>query len=322
MIIANPIYDTVFKYLLNDNQVAKVLISNILDIKVHALKLEPTEITLPKDALSDFTICRIDFKATITLENNENQVILIEIQKAKLESDIIRFRKYLGSQYMDPNNNALEKPNKAYPIYTIYFLGKTLANNTSSPIINVNREYIDNYTKEKLTEKEEFIESLTHNSVVIQIPLLKIFRRNRLEKLLSIFEASTNHEIEVDEVEEEDYKLITRRLVAANSDKKVRQQMDLEDEILLELANKDRFKAQARVQIEESKAREEEAKAIAEESKKREEDAKAREVEANQRVDTFLKNQKNTINRLRAMGLPDEEIAEMLGLSIAELLLF
>ena len=31
MIIANPIYDSVFKYLLDDNQVARVLISNILD---------------------------------------------------------------------------------------------------------------------------------------------------------------------------------------------------------------------------------------------------------------------------------------------------
>ena len=33
MIIANPIYDAVFKYLLEDNEIAKILISNILNLK-------------------------------------------------------------------------------------------------------------------------------------------------------------------------------------------------------------------------------------------------------------------------------------------------
>ena len=244
MIIANPIYDSVFKYLLDDNEVARVLISNLLDIKIESLHVEPTE-TIVIGETRDFTVFRIDFKATISLENNEKQVVLIEIQKAKLDSDILRFRKYLGAQYLDNKNTYPENSTKAYPIYTIYFLGHELAHSQSSPIINVNREYIDNYSKQKLAHKEEFIECLTHNSIVIQIPLFKKFRRNRIEKLLSIFEASTRHEVDVFDEDDSDYKLITRRLVAANADSKVRQLMDVEDEIIEELAKKDRAIAEA-----------------------------------------------------------------------------
>ena len=51
-------------------------------------------------------------------------------------------------------------------------------------MIKVNRNYTDLATGERLTEKEDFIESLTHDSYVIQIPALTGKRRNELEKLL------------------------------------------------------------------------------------------------------------------------------------------
>jgi len=258
MILANPIYDSVFKYLLDDNEVAKILISNILDVKIDSLQLEPTEIILPAGK-RDYTVFRIDFKATITLPTQEKQVILIEIQKAKLETDIMRFRKYLGSQYLNDNNTYPNQPNKAIPIYTIYFLGTSLAHAKNSPIINVNRQYIDNYSKEEITEKEEFIECLTHNSIVIQIPLFKQFKRNRLEKLLAIFEASTRHEINVEEPEDEEFKKITRRLVLANADEKIRQEMNIEDEIFQELDNLDRKIDQLEKEKEEERRQKEEA---------------------------------------------------------------
>lgn len=260
MLIANPIYDSVFKYLLEDNEIAKILISNILNLKINELHLEPTEVISRIDGIKDFTIFRIDFKATITLEKGEKQVILIEIQKAKLQSDILRFRKYLGSQYKDDNNTLLvNKTKNAIPLYTIYFLGHTLKHAKDAPIINVTREYVNNYNKEKLTKKEEFIECLTHDSVIIQIPLFKKFKRNRLEKLLSIFESSTNHTVDVDDIDDPDYKKITRRLLAANSDSQVKFQMDLEDEILQELANNVRALEKAEEKAEKEQQLKEEA---------------------------------------------------------------
>ena len=44
MIIANPIYDAVFKYLLADNRIAKLLISTIIEEDIKELEFRPEEI--------------------------------------------------------------------------------------------------------------------------------------------------------------------------------------------------------------------------------------------------------------------------------------
>jgi hypothetical protein len=43
MRIANPIYDAVFKYLLEDKRVAKLLLSTILDEEILDINIQPTE---------------------------------------------------------------------------------------------------------------------------------------------------------------------------------------------------------------------------------------------------------------------------------------
>ena len=97
--IANPIYDVVFKYMMSDNKVAKLLLSAIIGNEIIDLKLEPTETQL---SLHDsITVLRMDFKATVQYENGSQQVIIIELQKAKLHTDIMRFRRYLGKQYAE-----------------------------------------------------------------------------------------------------------------------------------------------------------------------------------------------------------------------------
>ncbi|MEM6319768.1 MAG: hypothetical protein AAF960_19000 [Bacteroidota bacterium] len=127
----------------------------------------------------------MDFKAVIETENGETKTAIIEIQKAKLHTDIMRFRRYLGAQYQDRNNSAVVKRvattkkdvwiehRKAFPILSIYFLGHSLENIADVPVIKVARNYYDLATGEPLQAKEDFIESLTHDSYVIQIPYLK-----------------------------------------------------------------------------------------------------------------------------------------------------
>ena len=44
MEIANPIYDAVFKFLMEDQKSAKVLISAITGFEIESLELRPTEI--------------------------------------------------------------------------------------------------------------------------------------------------------------------------------------------------------------------------------------------------------------------------------------
>ncbi|MFQ3576546.1 MAG: hypothetical protein SNJ77_08935, partial [Cytophagales bacterium] len=109
LLIANPIFDTAFKYLLDDKPSAKTLIAAILNIEIADLELQSTEIPLSFPGVlmpNDFTInvMRLDFKATIKLKDGEEKVVLIEVQKAKVLSDIGRFRRYLASQYNDSKN--------------------------------------------------------------------------------------------------------------------------------------------------------------------------------------------------------------------------
>ncbi len=159
--VANPIYDVVFRYLMEDKRVAKLLISALLELEVLDIELKPSEYNI-KFKKPPLTVYRIDFKARIRDKDGREQLVLIELQKAKLPTDIMRFRRYLGMQYAHKDNVAEETGNKyALPIISIYFLGYPLNNFKNVPIIKVARQYIDQATKEVLQGKEYFIESLT-----------------------------------------------------------------------------------------------------------------------------------------------------------------
>ncbi len=240
--IANPIYDVVFKYLMSDNKIAKLLISDLLGIEITNLELRPQEFTTDKENRT-LTVYRVDFKAEIVLKNGEKLVVLIEIQKAKFTTDLIRFRKYLGEQYAS-KQNTIEKDDKTLPlpIITIYFLGYGLDNNKDIPIIRVKRQYLDNYNGDKLEEEEMFIETLTHDSIIVQIPALKTQRRNDLEKALSVFEAGKVQEVSINEDDyPERYKSVVKQLLKAIANEQIRKTMDVEDEILEDLEKKERI---------------------------------------------------------------------------------
>ena len=242
--IANPIYDVVFKYLMSDNKIAKLLISDLLGVEITNLELRPQEFTTDKENRT-LTVYRVDFKAEIVLKNAEKLVVLIEIQKAKFTTDLIRFRKYLGEQYAS-KQNTIEKNDKTLPlpIITIYFLGYGLDNNRDIPIIRVKRQYLDNYNGDKLEGEEMFIETLTHDSIIVQIPALKKQRRNDLEKALSVFEAGKVQEVSINEDDyPERYKSVVRQLLKAIANEQIRKTMDVEDEILEDLEKKERLLA-------------------------------------------------------------------------------
>ncbi|MBL7795284.1 MAG: hypothetical protein JNJ90_02180 [Saprospiraceae bacterium] len=246
--IANPIYDVVFKYLMNDEKVARLLLSAIIGKEVVSLEFRPTEHHFPVGEL--LAVLRMDFSARITDENGKQELVIIELQKAKIASDIMRFRRYLGEQYSNKENlvrePAPEYPyRKALPILSIYFLGHTLEY-ARAPVLRVNRFYIDAATGEQILQKEPFIESLTHDSVIIQIPYLKGHRRNELEQLLALFDQSgatdDPHFLTINELDlPERYRPLLRRLQTATADPIVRQNMDAEDDLIEEIKDYQRL---------------------------------------------------------------------------------
>jgi len=76
------------------------------------------------------------------------------------------------------------KAPQATPIISIYFLGYRF-DHVAALVIKVLRRYYDAATEEEIPTREEFIESLTHDSFVIQ---LGSERRTATERLLAIFD--------------------------------------------------------------------------------------------------------------------------------------
>nr|VFJ46169.1 MAG: hypothetical protein BECKFW1821A_GA0114235_101236 [Candidatus Kentron sp. FW] len=244
MRIANPIYDAVFKYLMQNNEIAILILSTILEEEILALDLLPQETaTTMKDR--SFTIYHLDFAALIRTSGGEEKHVLIEIQKAKFAADIMRFRRYLGEQYIKGFPVRGDKAQKAIPIINIYFLGYRL-DHIDVPVIKILRHYYDAATGEEIPAREEFIENLTHDSFVIQIPQLGSKRRTAAERLLAIFDQHRKvrddwRVLDVDEeAYPEEYQKVVRWLNRAISEPAIKRAMQAEDDILAELEDIER----------------------------------------------------------------------------------
>ena len=280
MQIANPIYDVVFKYMMEDNTVAKLLVSSIIGEEVVTLEPKPQERTREKlqvgNDSSSLTVYRLDFSAKIKVPDGQ-KLVHIEMQKAGLPTDIPRFRRYLGEQFTDPNNNIVTKGGTiGLQIYCIYFLGKDLGFK-DAPVLKISPNVVDVATSEIINTKSDFIDSLHHKSWVVQINCLKARRRTELEQLLAVFDQSNiTKDWHILNVSEEDFpekfRLIIRRLKSAASDSKIKKQMKVEDEFVRYL--------QDCIRVERDKVIEEKDKSLAEKDKSlAEKDKKIAELE-------------------------------------------
>ncbi|MFM7202096.1 MAG: hypothetical protein ACKO6N_15040, partial [Myxococcota bacterium] len=243
--IANPLYDVVFKYLLEDNESARILLSTLLGEEVLELELRPQE-QVSDRAERSLTVMRLDFSAKIKTSADSSKLVIIEIQKAKLVTDIMRFRRYLGKQYMNPDNTyqGLKRQVKALPIVSIYFLAYEL-DALAPAVIRIQRTYLDASTQEQLSARHPFIESLTHDAVIVQVAKLHEPYLSELEKLLAIFDqhnkAAFGREVMLDEARfPKPFLRLKERLVRAIAEEPLRNQMDIEDDVLKELAEKER----------------------------------------------------------------------------------
>ena len=236
--IANPIYDTVFKYLMEDERIARTILSTLLKEDIVRVEVRPHEYTNGQKEL--LSIFRIDFGATIRKPNGEEQLILIELQKTWLPTETLRFRQYLGVHYQNPKNIVANSVDRhALPMVAVYLLGHTVGE-IEDPVIYV-RHQTYNYDDQLVTRgiPNKFVDSLNHNSIIVQIPRLHGKINNRLDKVLSIFDQKrvcedNQHYLNVDEhsfdAADTDMQPIFHRLLMAASNVEMRQDMNVEDE--------------------------------------------------------------------------------------------
>lgn len=274
--IANPIYDSVFKYLMEDERIAKTLLSALLKKEVMAVEMRRNEYT--NGVRDNISMFRIDFGAHVKEPDGTIRLVLIELQKTWLETETLRFRQYLGAQYSNPENVPSEnnKDGYAIPMVAIYLLGHRVGD-INVPVLYVKHKAYD-YDGNVVTDgiPDPFVESLIHDSIIVQIPLLHGQVNNRLEKVLSVFDqsqknGSDRHVLNVNDSsfdDDDDMQYLLRRLLMAAANAQLRQEMNVEDEYFKALEDrdtalmmKDKKLAEQAEQLEQNKAELEQNKA-------------------------------------------------------------
>ena len=121
MKIINPLYDQAFKYMMDSEQIAKKVLALILDKEIVSLQSKPQEVKT-RDPKRDIPLSRFDFKAIVRDADSRELNVLIEIQKSNSPDPVMRFRRYLGKNYIkqetfiDARGNESTEPQ---PINTI-----------------------------------------------------------------------------------------------------------------------------------------------------------------------------------------------------------
>ena len=153
MRIANPMYDAAFKYLMDDDASARLLVGAVLGEEIESLDPLPQERSVrasPPPVPGEptpaelFTVRRVDFAATVRTASGDRLRVLDEVQEC--------------------------------------------LPHTTAAVLRTVREYLDGITDRRLADREEFVEALSHDCWVAQVPLLASRRRTDLECLLSVFD--------------------------------------------------------------------------------------------------------------------------------------
>ena len=339
--VANPIYDCVFKFLMEDERIAKTVLSALLKKEVVSVEMRRHEHpNVTRDKISMF---RIDFAAQVKEDDGTVRLILIELQKTWVDTETLRFRRYLAAQYNAEENMVKEGELKGYavPMISVYLLGHRVGD-IDKAVVYVTHNAFD--YDGKVVEggmQDPFINSLIHDSIIVQIPLLHGKINNRLDRVLSVFDQSQrdakNQQIVcLDEKEyagDSDMMYILHRLGLAAMDADVRQEMNDEDEFYSVLEARDTQVMKLNEQLTEKKKQLNEQKAQLNEQKAQlnEKQAQLSEKQAQLNEKTVrlaeaeaqLKEQKSQVEAMvKAMvgnGMTIEAVAKMMNKSEDEI---
>lgn len=304
MEVANPIYDAVFKYLMEDDRVARTILSALLKKEVTSVEMRPHEYSnTKKEPVSMF---RIDFAANVRQQDGTEQLTLIEVQKSWVPSEVLRFRQYLGVQYESERNMTDE--GYGLPMVAVYLLGHKVGDIEESVLYvhHEPRDYDGNIVTRGMPDP--FVCSLTHESIIVQIPRLHGRINNRLDEVLSVFDqsktnADTNdHTIFIDEdrypEDNAEMQRILRRLLMAAVSSDIRQDMNVEDEYYSYLEQKE-----TEVMIKEKIIAQKDAQLSQQKEQLSQKEAQLRA----------------SIKMLLDAGLPPAKVAESLGIDVADI---
>ena len=264
IIIANPIYDTVFKYLMDDLESAKIIIATLINQPIISLKAITNDIVaIEENETADkyIHLMRLDFTAEILNADNTKELVSIELQKARLKTDELRFRKYIAENLKKTEviiekeiNPTTLKPytkEKAYRFIPIFILNFEIETEIFDLVIETQHTIKGVFTGKELQTKNDFLDNLMYNVIVVQIPYINKIKTDELENnpyklaLYNLFQlfnqshiiGSDKHSLFIEENEStKDYLRIVKRLANIKANEpQLEQKLILEDTMLKEI---------------------------------------------------------------------------------------
>ncbi|MCF6242803.1 MAG: hypothetical protein L3J74_15855 [Bacteroidales bacterium] len=266
IVIPNPIYDVVFKYLMEDTESAKIVISTLINEKIKTLTFEPvshTESIKDPGSEKDIKLFHLDFTAIIEKPDGEEELIMIEIQKANHASDIFRFKRYISANFqkkqekeiINPVSQIVEKINKPIRLIPIFILNFRIENEINDLLIKTNRIKTGIFKEKTLEKINDFIDNLSFDIYVVQLPNISNIKKQdyegneyktKLYSLLKLFDQQAQNPenkhrlLLVKRIFPGFLERVINRLKAADAENpELEDQMNAEDEYLAELIRRD-----------------------------------------------------------------------------------
>ncbi len=266
IVIPNPLYDVVFKYLMEDNESAKILISTLINEKITKLVFEPishAEKIKNTENEQEIKLFHLDFTATIEKPDGSEEIVMIEIQKASLGSDIFRFKRYISANFqrkreieiINPETQVVEKIHSPIRLLPIFILNFRIENEINDLIIKTNRTKMGVFREKALQKNNEFIDHLSFDMWVVQLPNLSKISlseyaqdeyKSKLYTLLKLFDQTakktdSSHRLLFLRHTFPAFlqRLINRLKSAEAENPDLEEQMHAEDEYLAELVKRD-----------------------------------------------------------------------------------
>jgi len=267
MKVLNPLFDSVFKYLLEDLEIAKALVQAII-------KQDITELTPAPQESSDFKIklkynqigmIRQDYVAVIKSKTPDGEElyekVMIEVQKSPIAPEITRFRNYIADKYR--KKSTIEGEEQHLPIKTIYLIEQTF-NDDLPAVLGRKGCYFDELENQPYQGKRDnIVELFAHDAWFIQTEKLPKDFKDNLMYVLSVFTPWYRHSrndryinLPDDEILRKKHQIlerIYRRLEAATGDNEINTGVEIE-------LDYEKHYETILKEIEQAKQREEEAK--------------------------------------------------------------
>lgn len=170
IIIPNPIYDVVFKYLMQDKDSALIILSILIDEKIKRIEFYRTE------AGKDISMINFDFDVVIEKEDGTEEIVMIKLQKVALETDIFSYNQFIQDNlFKNRKARTMNAGEEDFPcrLIFVFILNFKIKNETSDLMIKTKTINSGLFKGKQLKKKNKFLDILSYELNVIQLPYLE-----------------------------------------------------------------------------------------------------------------------------------------------------